>query len=117
VSELTYQQAMQRRAELLPEALAVYDAVDILLSPAAPFTAPVTTPPVDTSEGESEGSYTAIHNMTGAPAVALPCGWSRDGLPIGLQLASGPGSDEALLAAAAFVESTLNVERRPPAVQ
>jgi 2-dehydropantoate 2-reductase len=117
VSELTYQQAMQRRAELLPEALAVYDAVDILLGPAAPFTAPVTTPPVDTSEGESEGSYTAIHNMTGAPAVALPCGWSRDGLPIGLQLASGPGSDEALLAAAAFVESTLNVERRPPAVK
>ncbi|MDQ1716637.1 MAG: hypothetical protein QOE89_590, partial [Pseudonocardiales bacterium] len=39
VSELTYQQAMQRRAELLPAAVAVYDAVDILLSPAAPFTA------------------------------------------------------------------------------
>ncbi|MDQ1752558.1 MAG: hypothetical protein QOE71_3614 [Pseudonocardiales bacterium] len=117
VSELTYQQAMQRRAELLPAAVAVYDAVDILLSPAAPFTAPVTTPPVDTSEGESEGSYTAIHNMTGAPALVLPCGWSGDGLPIGLQLAAGPGSDEALLTAAAFVEATLNVERRPPAVQ
>jgi 2-dehydropantoate 2-reductase len=116
VSELTYQQAMQRRAELLPAAVAVYDAVDILLSPAAPFTAPVTTPPVDTSEGESEGSYTAIHNMTGAPALVLPCGWSGDGLPIGLQLASAPGSDEALLTAAAFVEVTLNVERRPPAV-
>jgi Asp-tRNA(Asn)/Glu-tRNA(Gln) amidotransferase A subunit family amidase len=78
--------------------------------------APATTPPVDTAEGETEGCYTAIHNLTGAPAIALPCGWSSDGLPIGVQLAAAPGRDDALLDAAAFVESTLDVERRRPAI-
>lgn len=116
VSSSTYEQACALRQELLPAALAVYDAVDVLLSPAAPFVAPATTPPVDTPAGESEGCYTMIHNLTGAPAVALPCGWSSEGLPIGLQLAAGPGRDEELLAAAAFVEATLGVERRTPAI-
>jgi 2-dehydropantoate 2-reductase len=116
VSEPAYTRALQRRLDLLPEAVAVYGAADILLSPAAPFVAPATTPPVDTAEGETEGCYTAIHNLTGAPAIALPCGWSSDGLPIGVQLAAAPGRDDALLDAAAFVESTLDVERRRPAI-
>ena len=114
VDDASYDRACARRLALLPEALAVYDAVDVLLSPVAPFVAPATTPPVDTPEGESEGCYTAIHNLTGAPAIALPCGWSRQGLPIGLQLAAGPGHDGELLAAAAFVEAALDVERRAP---
>lgn len=114
VSATAYELACARRLDLLPAALAVYDTVDVLLSPTAPFIAPVTTPPVDTPAGESEGCYTAIHNLTGAPAIALPCGWSSEGLPIGLQLATGPGRDEELLAAAAIVEEVLRVERRTP---
>ncbi len=116
VSAADYRAAVDRRAALLPDALAVYGGVDVLLSPAAPFVAPPTTPPVDTPEGEAEGLYSGVHNLTGAPAITLPCGWSLDGLPIGLQLAAAPGADAALLAAAGFVESVLDVERRPPAV-
>jgi 2-dehydropantoate 2-reductase len=110
-----YQQALARRRELLPTADAAYRSVDVLLSPAAPFVAPATTPPVDTADGEAEGMYTAIHNVTGAPAIVLPCGWSSEDLPIGLQLAAAPGADGDLLAAAGFVESVLSVERRLPA--
>ncbi|QNN53247.1 amidase family protein [Nocardioides mesophilus] len=117
VGDTAYERACARRQELLPPALATYDVVDVLLSPAAPFVAPRTTPAVDTPAGESEGRYTVIHNLTGAPAIAVPCGWSGDGLPIGLQLAAGRGRDEELLAAAAFVESVLDVERRAPEVR
>ncbi len=109
-----YDRARGRREALLPGALAVYDEVDLLLSPAAPLLAPVTTPPVDTPEGESEGAYTAIHNVTGAPAIVVPCGWSAEGLPIGLQLATAPGRDAELLAMAAHVEAVLRVEHRTP---
>ena len=116
VTDTAYDAAYARRLALLPDALAVYGAADVLLSPAAPFVAPATTPPVDTPEGESEGCYTAIHNLTGAPAIVLPCGWSSTGLPIGLQLAAAPGLDEQLLASAAFVEATLGVQARTPAV-
>ena len=116
VTDTSYRAALAERARLLPAALGVYTEVDVLVTPAAPFVAPVTTPPVDTPEGHAEGLFTAVHNVTGAPALVLPCGWSTDGLPIGLQLSSPPGSDLTLLATAQYVESTLAFRTRPPAV-
>jgi 2-dehydropantoate 2-reductase len=115
VSEAAYRRALARRAELLPMAASVYAGVDVLLTPAAPFVAPFTTPPMDTPEGAAEGLFTGIYNLTGAPALALPCGWSTHGLPIGLQLSSPLGTDMELLAAARYVESALAVEARTPA--
>ncbi|SNT60038.1 2-dehydropantoate 2-reductase [Streptosporangium subroseum] len=116
VSEADYRRALAARERLLPAAAEVYAGIDVLLTPAAPFVAPVTTPPVDTPEGAAEGLFTGIQNLTGAPALVLPCGWSADGLPIGLQLSSPLGTDMGLLAAARYVESTLSVEVRTPAV-
>jgi 2-dehydropantoate 2-reductase len=116
VSAAGYQAALAARERLLPAAADAYAGIDVLLSPAAPFVAPVTTPPVDTPDGAAEGLFTAVHNVTGAPALVLPCGWGTAGLPIGLQLASPPGTDMALLATARYVESTLAVEPREPAV-
>jgi Asp-tRNA(Asn)/Glu-tRNA(Gln) amidotransferase A subunit family amidase len=116
VSEADYRKALAERERLLPAAAEVYAGVDVLLTPAAPFVAPATTPPVDTAEGAAEGLYTGIHNLTGVPALVLPCGWSAGGLPIGLQLSSPRGTDMALLAVAGYVESALAVEPRTPAV-
>jgi 2-dehydropantoate 2-reductase len=116
VSAADYQGALTARERLLPAAAEVYAGIDVLLTPAAPFVAPVTTPPVDTPEGAAEGRFTAVHNITGAPALVLPCGWSAAGLPIGLQLSSPLGTDMTLLAVARYVESALAVESREPAV-
>ncbi|MEV1199913.1 amidase family protein [Microbispora rosea] len=115
VSEADYRKALAVRERLLPAATGVYAGIDVLLTPAAPFVAPVTTPPVDTPEGAAEGLFTGIYNLTGAPALVLPCGWSADGLPIGLQLSSPLGTDMELLAVAAHVESALAVDVRRPA--
>jgi Asp-tRNA(Asn)/Glu-tRNA(Gln) amidotransferase A subunit family amidase len=114
VSRDDYESAVQRRAELMVATKQTYKGVDVVLSPAAPFVAPATTPPIDTPEGEAEAMFTRVYNLTGAPAIVLPCGWNGDGLPIGVQLSSAPGSDLALLAAAARIEAILGVERRPP---
>jgi 2-dehydropantoate 2-reductase len=111
VSAAAYQAAIAERARLLPAAVGVHTGVDVLVTPAAPFVAPVSTPPVDTPKGQAEGLFTAVHNLTGAPALVLPCGWSTDGLPIGVQLSAPPGTDMALLATAQYVESVLH----PPA--
>jgi Asp-tRNA(Asn)/Glu-tRNA(Gln) amidotransferase A subunit family amidase len=116
VSASDYQAALAARERLLPAAAEVYAGVDVLLGPAAPFVAPATTPPVDTPQGAAEGLFTAVHNLTGAPALVLPCGWSTAGLPIGLQLSSPLGTDMALLATARHVESALAVESRDAAV-
>ncbi len=98
--------ARRRRDDLLPRAAEVYRDVDVLVTPAAPFVAPVTTPPVDTPEGELEGMFTGVFNFTGDPALVLPCGWDG-GLPVGIQLSAPRGSDMALLAAAGLIEPAL----------
>jgi 2-dehydropantoate 2-reductase len=110
VSGEEYREAMRTREALAGACARVYDSADVLLSPAAPFVAPATTPPVDTDEGAAEALFTRVHNVTGAPALVLPCGWA-DGLPVGLQLSAPPGADAALLAAATAVEAALGFER------
>ena len=115
VDEAAYLAARGRRDDLLPRAAEVYRDADVLLTPAAPFTAPATTPPVDTPEGALEGLFTSVFNVTGAPAVALPCGWDERGLPVGIQLSAPRGADMALLAAARLIEDALAFERREPA--
>jgi len=114
VNEDAYQAALRRRTGLLPSAAQVYEGIDVLITPAAPFTAPATTPPVDTPEGELEGLFTAVFNLTGDPALVLPCGWDTDGLPIGIQLSAPRGADMPLLAAAAPIETALAFDRRAP---
>ena len=58
--------------------------------------------------------YTHPFNLSGNPAVTLPCGWASDGLPVGLQLV-GPHLGEArLLRAAALFESARPWAQRTP---
>jgi 2-dehydropantoate 2-reductase len=113
VTDDAYQAACRHRDDLLPRAAAAYRGVDVLVTPAAPFAAPVTTPPVDTPEGELEGMFTGVFNLTGDPALVLPCGWD-EGLPVGIQLSAPRGADMALLAAASVIEPVLAFERPVP---
>jgi Asp-tRNA(Asn)/Glu-tRNA(Gln) amidotransferase A subunit family amidase len=57
-------------------------------------------------------TFTWPFNLTGYPAVSIPCGWSADGLPLGLQLVGRRGQDGLVLQAAAAFES--QSERRRP---
>ena len=117
VDHARYQAARRRRDELLPAAGEVYRGVDVLLTPAAPVTAPATTPPVDTPAGAREGLFTTVFNITGAPALVLPCGADSRGLPVGLQLSAPRHGDLALLAAATLIENALAFDPRRPAAE
>jgi aspartyl-tRNA(Asn)/glutamyl-tRNA(Gln) amidotransferase subunit A len=99
--------ALRRRDALLPAAAALLDGVDVVLGPAAPYAAPKDTPPMDTPEGEIEGIFTGPYNVSGQPAIVLPCGTTSDGLPVALQLAAAVGDDAGLLRAAAVIETIL----------
>jgi aspartyl-tRNA(Asn)/glutamyl-tRNA(Gln) amidotransferase subunit A len=54
-------------------------------------------------------------NVLGWPALSLPCGFSEDGLPIGVQLASAPHCEDVILQIGAALEDALGLRSRPPA--
>ncbi|HEY1641901.1 MAG TPA: amidase family protein [Streptosporangiaceae bacterium] len=109
VSAADYAAACRRREELRPAAAAAYAGVDVLLGPVMPWTAPR----AGESPGGDGGQFEQPYNVTGAPAIALPCGLTPDGMPGSLQLSALPGADLALLAAAAHVEAILGPPGRP----
>jgi amidase len=96
----------------VPWLRAVYDdafeGVDLLLMPTIPFTAPEL--PIGTSRSELSAPgfdavvNTAPFNVTGHPALSLPCGM-HDGLPIGAQLVGRRWDEPTIYRAASRIES------------
>ena len=89
-----------------------FGRVYVLLSPAVAFVAAAQDPALDDEDGDGELLSSGLANMTGHPALSLPCGLSA-GLPVGLQLIGPAGRDADLLAAAAAVERCLDVRAKP----
>ena len=61
-------------------------------------------------------SFTPLFNVTGGPAISLPLGWTRSGLPIGVQLAAPMCNDGTLIAVASQLESAMPWADRMPGV-
>ena len=61
-------------------------------------------------------AYTFPFNLTGHPALSLPCGWDRNGLPIGLQIVGRWYDEDGMLDLAGRLAAVLRVEQRrsPP---
>ena len=60
--------------------------------------------------------FTAAWNATGQPALAVPAGFTADGLPLGAQLIGRPDDEGTLLSLAAQVEAERPWADRRPAV-
>jgi aspartyl-tRNA(Asn)/glutamyl-tRNA(Gln) amidotransferase subunit A len=89
--------------------------VDFLLTPTTPRTAAPIAGIDGVQAARSLTAFTSIFNLTGLPAISVPCGFDARGLPIGLQLVGPFGADAALLAvAAAYQQRTDWHTRRPP---
>jgi len=90
----------------------LFEEIDILLVPAAPGPTP-TCAELDAMQGDAGAlmdrisRYTMPFNVSGSPTLSLPCGFDRNGMPLGLQLV-GPHLSEALLCRAghAFQQAT-----------
>jgi aspartyl-tRNA(Asn)/glutamyl-tRNA(Gln) amidotransferase subunit A len=94
----------------------VFAEVDVLLTPATPVIAPKIGVVEVTVDGYSEPAgnaitrYTSFFNMTGHPAITLPCGLHGEGLPIGAQLVGRHFGDEQLIDIAEQIESCYDFE-------
>ncbi|TNC61384.1 amidase [Rubellimicrobium roseum] len=107
VPATAYVEAMRLRARLRAEVEAMFAEVDALVSPAVPFVAPHEDPPISGENHDDEMLASGFANLTGHPALSLPCG-QVGGLPVGLQLVGSFGGDARLLALAEVCEGALS---------
>ena len=99
-----YLKAMAARELLRRETDAALTSCDLLLSPTAPTAAyrfGERQNPLEMYQGDL---FTVPANLTGLPALSVPCGVTQDGLPIGLHLTGRRGGLGTLLAAASAWE-------------
>jgi amidase len=115
------ERAEAQRVALSSRALAFFATYDLLLSPATivpPF--PVEQRYVTECAGTTFSNYLdwlaiayAI-TMVCCPALSLPCGFTAEGLPVGLQIAGPPRSEGKILAAAKVLEDMLGLRGATP---
>ena len=121
ISAADYLRAQQARSLLNGEARRLLEQVDLLAGPTASVTAPKLLA-TQVQAGEhmvgivpALTQFTRLNNITGFPAISIPCGFSDSGLPIALQLAGRPFDEVTVLRAAhAYEQATDWHLRRPP---
>jgi len=95
------------------------DGVDVLLTPTVPIPPPVIADlqkhPEDLRPQELLMlRNTRPFNVWGVPTISVPCGFTKDGMPIGLQLAAAPWREDVVLQTAHAYEQSTNWHKRMP---
>jgi aspartyl-tRNA(Asn)/glutamyl-tRNA(Gln) amidotransferase subunit A len=110
-----YKKALQTRALIKDAYSRQFEKCDMFISPVAPTTA--------YKIGENVGDpmkmymgdiYTVSINLAGVPAISLPCGFDKQGLPIGFQLIGDAFSESKLVRAAQVYQSRTDHHKKRP---
>ena len=101
----------QVRTEVMTALSGVFEEVDLLVTPTTARTAPPILADV-AAAGESDLTvqdelmrFVVPFNLTGHPALSVPCGYDPQGLPVGLQLVGRPWEEALLLRVGAALEA------------
>jgi Asp-tRNA(Asn)/Glu-tRNA(Gln) amidotransferase A subunit family amidase len=121
VPAIDYLHGLDERRRIKARVAEVQREVDLFVLPTAPMVAtPLET--VEPSGVDRKEELTALStwnspfDVTGQPALSVPCGFSRDGLPVGLQLVGRDREDELVLRAGAIFQAHTEWHRRHPDV-
>ena len=121
ISAADYLLAQRARAAFTRQCREILRNVDVLAGPMEAVTAhridetEVRVGDVVLASSPALTQYTRPFNLTGFPAITVPCGFGDDGMPIGLQLAGRPFDEVTVLRAAhAYEQATEWHQRRPP---
>jgi aspartyl-tRNA(Asn)/glutamyl-tRNA(Gln) amidotransferase subunit A len=113
-----YGKAQAVRTLIRQDFEAAFREVDLIVTPVTP------TPAFKLGEKSEDplqmylsDIYTISVNLAGNPAIAVPCGFSKDGLPIGLQLIGRPFEEETLLRGAYAYEQATDWRAKRPNIR
>lgn len=112
VTSATYINSRREMERLRAESKSLFADVDLLITPTAPG------PAFKFGSGSLVFlRNTAPWNLLGLPTVSIPCGFTTNGLPLGMQITGAAGRDDLVIAVAdAYQQATDWHLRRPPAV-
>lgn len=114
-------EADRARGHLYARAAAFFEDYDLLITPAtivAPFDVNIRA--IDEVEGHKFENYYDWYTIayaitaTSLPAMSLPCGFTKEGLPVGLQIVGPPRGEAKILAAAALMEQVFAIAGQLP---
>lgn len=107
-----YVKALKSKALIKQAYDKAFEKYDIILGPVAPTTAlkmgESLSDPIKMYLGDV---YTVPVNLAGLPGISLPCGYDRDGMPIGLQMVSDAFNEKTIIRAAYAYEQTREYKR------
>lgn len=110
-----YKKASQVRTLIMEDFKKGFDRCDVMLTPVAP------TPPFKIGEKVNDplqmylsDIFTIPANLAGLPAISVPCGFSVEGLPVGIQLLGNHFAEEKILQVAYNFESETDFHMRKP---
>jgi len=116
-----YVRALGKRREIDQDFDEAFEHVDAIVAPTSPIPAPGLGQISVRITGRTETPVRAEllrlarpSNFTGNPAISIPCGFTREGLPVGLQIIGPKWSEARLLAIALAYEETTGWHSRHP---
>jgi aspartyl-tRNA(Asn)/glutamyl-tRNA(Gln) amidotransferase subunit A len=89
--------ARRTQTEIKKRCEQFFESYDFLITPTTPIPAPTIEGHDAVEQAGRLTRFTAPFNLAGLPALSLPCGFTKEGLPIGLQLLSGAWAEAKLL--------------------
>jgi aspartyl-tRNA(Asn)/glutamyl-tRNA(Gln) amidotransferase subunit A len=119
---IDYIEAQRTRRRIGRQFARLFEQADCIFTPATPITAPKIGQMTLEIQGAVEEvraaatRFTRGMNALGLPAISIPCGFSRSGMPIGLQLIAAARQEDLLLRAAAAMEDAMGLNGCAPSV-
>lgn len=109
-----YLKALRTKALIKQEFDRAFDKYDVILAPAAPYTAPKIGESLKDPLAMYLGDiYTVAVNLCGLPGITVPCGQDKAGMPIGVQMIGNCFGEHKILRAAAAYEAERGVFPTP----
>ncbi len=105
-----YSQARRMQTILRCQFNEFLDEFDLLITPTTPTTAPPRGSADALERARQLTRFTAPFNLTGLPALSIPCGWSSNKMPIGLQIIGKAWSERKVLSAGELYENRRGFE-------
>jgi aspartyl-tRNA(Asn)/glutamyl-tRNA(Gln) amidotransferase subunit A len=122
ISAVDYIQALRFRTVALSDIQESFKHFDVIVTPTEPMVASkvgeqmIRFGDVEEDINVATGRYVAPFNLTGLPAISIPCGFSSEGLPIGMQIIGNAYDESTVLKVAHVYEQKTKWYRERPLI-